>query len=84
MSSNNYLSVNIKTNTDKYYQLQLLLQDEEALVCAHWGRTGSKGQHKKLCEGNLETCKKEFCKHFKSKTGAAFADRLTYTAKANK
>ncbi len=81
-------SVNISTNTDKFYHLQLLVdscEEDVCFVCAHWGRTGSKGQSKALASlVDMEEAKQAFEKHFKAKTGAKFADRLSYTAKSKK
>lgn len=83
----NLSQINLSTNSDKFYQLQLLVgqeDDDDCYVCAHWGRTGSKGQSKQLFSGDKELAKKDFAKHFKSKTGAPFSDRLSHTAKPNK
>lgn len=76
--------VDMSTNTDKFYKVELLEDDGEYSIVAWWGRTGTKGQTKLDSAVDLDAAKAAFAKKFREKSGAAWEDRETYVAAANK
>ncbi|KAK7912164.1 poly polymerase [Apiospora marii] len=76
---------NVSGNNNKFYMLQLLVDDKNSTYYAHtrWGRVGESGQVKTMDFDNLDAAKEEFDSKFKSKTGLTWEKR-TDEPKANK
>ncbi|KAI1847163.1 hypothetical protein JX265_011839 [Neoarthrinium moseri] len=76
---------NVSGNNNKFYMLQLLVDDKEDTYYAHarWGRVGETGQIKTVDFDDLDDAKAEFGKRFKSKTGLDWENR-TGEPKTNK
>ncbi|KAI1169591.1 PARP-domain-containing protein [Nemania sp. FL0916] len=68
---------NVSGNNNKFYMLQLLVDDKQGKHYAHarWGRVGETGQVKTVSFDDLESAKEEYDKRFKSKTGLEWEDR---------
>ncbi|KAI1342692.1 PARP-domain-containing protein [Xylariaceae sp. FL0016] len=68
---------NVSGNNNKFYMLQLLVDDESNTYYAHtrWGRVGEAGQVNTMSFDNLEDAKTEYNKKFKSKTGLEWKTR---------
>ncbi|KAI1327755.1 PARP-domain-containing protein [Xylariaceae sp. FL0255] len=68
---------NVSSNNNKFYMLQLLVDDEQDKYYAHtrWGRVGETGQVKAMGFGDLDAAKEEYDKKFKSKTGLQWENR---------
>ncbi|KAI1750595.1 PARP-domain-containing protein [Xylaria castorea] len=68
---------NVSGNNNKFYMLQLLVDDKKNTFYAHnrWGRVGETGQVKTMSFDDLESAKEEYEKKFKSKTGLKWEDR---------
>ncbi|KDO29288.1 hypothetical protein SPRG_05825 [Saprolegnia parasitica CBS 223.65] len=65
--------VNVSTNMDKYYELQLLAAGTDHYLFVHWGRTGTAGQSQLLGPQSLDAATADFDAKFLSKTGNAYA-----------
>ncbi|EQC32342.1 hypothetical protein SDRG_10089 [Saprolegnia diclina VS20] len=65
--------VDVSTNMDKYYELQLLAAGTYHYVFVHWGRTGTAGQTQFLGPQTLDAATADFDAKFLSKTGNAYA-----------
>ncbi|KAI0143708.1 PARP-domain-containing protein [Xylariaceae sp. FL1272] len=68
---------NVSGNNNKFYMLQLLVDDKEGKYYAHarWGRVGETGQVKTVSFDDLESAETEYDKRFKSKTGLKWDER---------
>jgi len=73
--------VNMETNTDKFYRLQVVASDDNTqfYVAASWGRTGTEGQLSRDEFKTAEEAIEAFEKKFKEKTGVPFGERNEYT-----
>eukprot|EP01147_Barroeca_monosierra_P005731 gene5731-215_t len=69
-------SINISTNTDKYYLIQVAEADDKSTYWCinHWGRTGTRGQFSTTV-GTKEEVIEAFKNKFFEKTGIKFEDR---------
>ena len=78
--------VNISTNNNKFYQIQLL-EEESAngyFTFNRWGRVGETGQYKTTHFPSLIAAKGDFLKKFYDKTGNSWDDRKNFVKKAGK
>lgn len=70
---------NVSGNNNKFYALQVLVDDKKkSTYYSHtrWGRVGEEGQVKTLKETSLADAKQEFEKKFKEKSGLEWANRM--------
>jgi len=75
----------IPANMDKYYDMQLLEDDDgEYHVLYHWGRAGTSGSTKCDKMPDLDKAKKEFGSTFRSKSGYAWGSSSYSPAKMGK
>lgn len=79
----NLAVVDISTNTDKFYKLQLVHAEDKTRLVQHWGRTGTAGQSKATLLPRDEGIS-TFEAVFKDKAGVPWAQRASYTAKTGK
>lgn len=80
----NLAQIDLATNTDKFYKLQVLKAGAHYHCGQHWGRTGTAGEKTTSPAGTLEAAISVFEDKFKEKAGASFSDRETYTPAAGK
>ncbi|KAJ9657516.1 hypothetical protein H2198_004277 [Neophaeococcomyces mojaviensis] len=69
---------NVSGNNNKFYVLQVLVDDKKKnTYYAHtrWGRVGEDGQVKTTKESSLDAAKKEYEKKFKDKSGLEWSNR---------
>ncbi|KAI0020253.1 PARP-domain-containing protein [Xylariomycetidae sp. FL0641] len=69
---------NVSGNNNKFYMLQLLVDDKAGKYYAHnrWGRVGESGQVKTMSFDDLDCAKEEYNQKFKSKTGLNWEHRM--------
>ncbi|XP_072238324.1 protein mono-ADP-ribosyltransferase PARP3 [Leuresthes tenuis] len=75
---------NIGQNNNKFYNIQVIKENNKYYTWNRWGRVGESGQSKLNSFDKLETALKDFEKKFKDKTKNNWNDRTNFVSHSGK
>jgi len=78
------MQTNVGENNNKFYFIQLLVQNGQYAVFTRWGRLGEDGQNKLDRQPSLDKAIVGFEKKFKDKTANNWSNRASFVKKAGK
>lgn len=76
--------VNISSNNNKFYVLQLLSDNNQFYIFTRYGRVGEIGVKRLIEQTNAKSGVADFCKRFRSKTGNKWDKKDTFVRKKGK